>query len=116
DAGSRTTPMVISSAISPSGWATFIGVGGSRAVRAYDAQTGKLIWQSDVLDSNPVASITGTPAIAGEQIFVATTSGEEGAATQPTYPCCTFRGSLVALDLKTGHKLWQTYMITEPMH
>ena len=34
---------------------------------------------------------------------------------QPNYSCCTFRGSLAALDLKTGQKQWQTYMITEPL-
>src|SRR5204863_8030780 len=31
------------------------------------------------------------------------------------YPCCTFRGSLVALDLKTGKMQWKTYTITEPL-
>ena len=34
---------------------------------------------------------------------------------QPNYSCCSFRGSLAALDLKTGQKQWQTYMITEPL-
>ena len=40
DASSRTTPMVVRSSISPSGWATFIGVG-KRVVRAFDAQSGR---------------------------------------------------------------------------
>jgi polyvinyl alcohol dehydrogenase (cytochrome) len=113
-AGSRTTPMVIRSTISPSGWATFIGVGG-RVVRAFDAQNGKELWHSDSLDPNPVAGLTGSPIVAGDQIFVPLTSGEEGAAIQKTYPCCSFRGSLAALDLKTGRTQWQTYMITEPL-
>ena len=39
DLVSRTTPVVIKSAISPSGWATFIGQS-DRLVRAFDAQTG----------------------------------------------------------------------------
>ncbi len=114
DASSRTSPMIIRSSISPSGWATFIGVGG-RIVRAFDAQTGKGIWQSAALDPHTSASITGSPIVVGEQIFVPLSSGEEGTATQPTYPCCTFRGSLAALDLKTGRMLWQTYMITESL-
>ena len=114
-ASSRTTPMVIRSKVSPSGWATFIGVNG-RAVQAFDAQTGKAIWKSDSLDANPVAGITGSPVVSGGQIFVPITSGEEGAAIQKTYPCCSFRGSLVALDLMTGHKQWQTAMVTEPLH
>jgi polyvinyl alcohol dehydrogenase (cytochrome) len=114
DAGSRTTPMVIKSAISPSGWATFLGER-NRTVRAFDAQTGKELWKSEVLDNNPVAGITGTPVVSGDQIFVPLTSGEEPAARNDKYVCCTFRGSLAALDLKTGKKQWQAVVITEPM-
>ncbi|HEX3915206.1 MAG TPA: PQQ-binding-like beta-propeller repeat protein [Steroidobacteraceae bacterium] len=114
DASSRTTPMVIRSPISPSGWATFVGVG-KRVVRAFDAQSGKEIWHSDSLESHMASSITGTPVISGEQIFVPLSSGEEVVAMQPNYSCCSFRGSLAALDLNTGQKQWQTYMITGPL-
>ena len=114
DASSRTTPMVIRSSISPSGWATFVGVG-KRVVRAFDAQNGKEIWHSESLENHPASNITGTPVVSGEQLFVPLSSGEEVAAMQPNYSCCTFRGSLAALDLKTGRKQWQTYMITEPL-
>jgi polyvinyl alcohol dehydrogenase (cytochrome) len=114
DASSRTTPMVIRSSISPSGWATFIGVG-KRVVRAFDAQSGKEIWHSESLENHPASSITGTPVVSGDQVFVPLSSGEEVAAMQPNYSCCTFRGSLAALDLKTGQKQWQTSMITEPL-
>src|SRR5580704_4412187 len=82
DAASRTTPMVIRSSISPSGWATFVGVG-KRVVRAVDAQSGNEIWHSESLESHPAAGITGTPVVSGNQIFVPITSGEEPAAMQP---------------------------------
>jgi polyvinyl alcohol dehydrogenase (cytochrome) len=114
DASSRTTPMVIRSAISPSGWATFVGVG-KRVVRAFDAQTGKEIWHSESLEDHVASNITGTPVVSGDQIFVPLSSGEEVFAMQPNYSCCTFRGSLAALDLKTGQKQWQTSMITETL-
>jgi polyvinyl alcohol dehydrogenase (cytochrome) len=114
DAASRTTPMVIHSSISPSGWATFIGVG-KRVVRAFDAQTGKEIWHSESLENHIASNITGTPVVSGDQLFVPLSSGEEVFAMQPKYSCCTFRGSLAALDLKTGQKQWQTSMITEPL-
>jgi polyvinyl alcohol dehydrogenase (cytochrome) len=114
DAASRTTPMVIRSSISPSGWATFIGVG-KRVVRAFDAQTGKEIWHSESLENHIASNITGTPVVSGDQLFVPLSSGEEVYAMQPNYSCCTFRGSLAALDLRTGQKQWQTYMITEPL-
>jgi polyvinyl alcohol dehydrogenase (cytochrome) len=112
---SRTTPMIVKSSISPSGWATFVGER-TRMVRAIDAQTGKEIWKSAQLESNPVAGITGTPVIAGDQLFVPLTSGEEPAARQLSYRCCSFRGSLVALDLATGKTQWKTFVITEPLH
>jgi polyvinyl alcohol dehydrogenase (cytochrome) len=111
----RTTPMVVRSDVSPSGWLTVIGER-NRTARAFDAQTGKELWRSPELDANPVAGITGAPLIAGNQVFVPTTSGEEGAARQPTYACCSFRGSLSALDLKTGKVQWKTYVINEPLH
>jgi polyvinyl alcohol dehydrogenase (cytochrome) len=114
DAPSRTTPMVIRSPISPSGWATFVGTG-KRVVRAFDAQSGKEIWHSDSLESHMASNITGTPVVSGNQIFVPLSSGEEVVAMQPNYSCCTFRGSVAALDLKTGQKQWQTSMITEPL-
>ena len=114
DMASRTTPMIIKSPISPSGWVTFIGER-SRVVHAIDAQSGKEIWKTEPLETHPVAGITGTPIVHGNQIFVPITSGEEGAARQATYACCSFRGSLVAVDLTTGKKQWQTYMITEPL-
>ncbi|HEX3363932.1 PQQ-binding-like beta-propeller repeat protein [Phenylobacterium sp.] len=112
---SRTTPMVVKSAISPSGWATFVGER-TRVVRAMDAATGKEIWRSGQLETNPVAGITGTPVVSGDQLFVPLTSGEEPAARQLSYACCSFRGSLVGLDLATGKTQWKTFVITEPLH
>jgi polyvinyl alcohol dehydrogenase (cytochrome) len=114
DASSRTTPMVVRSSISPSGWATFIGTG-KRVVRAFDAQSGKEIWQSESLENHLASNITGTPVVSGNQLFVPLSSGEEVYAMGPNYSCCSFRGSLAALDLKTGQKQWQTSMITEPL-
>jgi polyvinyl alcohol dehydrogenase (cytochrome) len=114
DASSRTTPMVVRSSISPSGWATFIGTG-KRVVRAFDAQSGKELWHSESLENHVASNITGTPVVSGNQIFVPLSSGEEVYAMGPNYSCCSFRGSLAALDLKTGQKQWQTYMITDPL-
>ena len=114
-AAARTTPMIVKSDVSPSGWLTVIGER-NRTARAFDAQTGKEIWRSAELDKNPVAGITGTPLVVGDRVFVPTTSGEEGAGRQANYACCSFRGSLSALDLKTGKTLWQTFVINEPLH
>ncbi len=113
--GSRTTAMVLRSAISPSGWVTLAGID-IRRVRAFDAQTGKELWTSEPLDSHAAAFINGSPVVSGTQIFVPISSGEEVLAIPKDYPCCSFRGSLVALDLRTGRRQWQTFMITQPLH
>jgi polyvinyl alcohol dehydrogenase (cytochrome) len=110
----RATPSIVRSSVSPSGWLALVGV--SRSMHALDAQNGKEIWHSEPLESHSAAGISGAPAVSGEQIFVPLSSGEEGLAAQPKYACCSFRGSLVALDLTTGHKQWQTYSVSEPLH
>lgn len=111
---SRTTPMIVRSKAAPSGWITVIGLR-NRTARAFDAQTGKSLWTSNELDANPVATITGSPIVAKDLVIVPMTSGEEGAAIDPAYPCCSFRGSVVALDLATGKPRWKTYVIREPL-
>ena len=112
--GMRTTPMVVHSTISPSGWATFVGER-TRTVRAYDAQSGKLIWTGPVLETHTASGITGSPIVAGDQILVPLSSGEEGSARQNSYPCCSFRGSLTALDIGTGKVNWRMPMIEGPL-
>ncbi len=111
---SRTTPMIVRSPISPSGWVTFVGVPGT-VEAAFDAQDGKPIWRSPKLEAHPFALLTGTPVVRGERVYVPISSFEEVGAARPAYPCCSFRGSLLALDLRTGKPLWQTYMIDEPL-
>ena len=113
DLVSRTTPMVIRSPISPSGWLTVVGQS-DRLVRAFDAQTGKQLWRSAELETHPISLLTGSPVIAGDRLLVPISSIEEAAAMSKSYACCTFRGSLAALDLATGKLLWKTGMVPEP--
>ena len=35
-------------------------------------------------------------------------------AARVSYPCCTFRGAVVALNIKTGEELWRTYTTDKP--
>ena len=80
---------------------------------AVDALTGKLIWQKQAYE-HPSAVVTGAPVLAGSVLYVPVTSGEEVAGANPNYRCCTFRGSVAALDAATGELLWQGYTIAEP--
>jgi polyvinyl alcohol dehydrogenase (cytochrome) len=82
-------------------------------VYALDAQTGKLLWQTQV-DQHTYARVTGAPALYNGRLFVPVSSVEEAPAQNVKYPCCTFRGSVVAIDTKTGKQLWKSYTIPDP--
>ena len=81
-------------------------------VFAVDRNTGALRWMTEV-DSHPAAVITGSPVFSGNTVFVGVSSNEEGLANNPAYPCCTFRGSMVALDATTGAIRWKTYTVPD---
>jgi polyvinyl alcohol dehydrogenase (cytochrome) len=87
---------------------------GTARVYAIDAGTGDLVWMRR-LDEHPHARITGTPVLFGDRLYVPVAGvGEEGAASAAGYACCTFRGSVAALDAATGAIRWKTYTIDEP--
>jgi polyvinyl alcohol dehydrogenase (cytochrome) len=94
------------------GDAVYFGDTGAN-VYALDAATGHELW-SRTLDEHPRARITGSPTLYQDRLYVPVSSIEETSAGQPGYECCTFRGSLNALDAKTGAVLWRTFMVPEP--
>lgn len=108
-------PVVVHSAIvvgSPAG-ATLAYMGDQAGnVYALNVRTGVPAWQAHV-DAHPTAIVTGTPAYYQGKLYVPVASYEELAVAQPGYFCCTFRGSIVALDAATGKKLWQTFTVEE---
>jgi polyvinyl alcohol dehydrogenase (cytochrome) len=81
-------------------------------VYALDAQKGTLLWKTQV-DSHPLARIVGAPALYGDRLYVAVSSTEDSAAANPGYSCCTFRGSVIALDIAGGRTLWKSYTVLE---
>ena len=90
----------------------FFGDSGAN-VHAVDAATGTPMWQVHV-DKHPFALVTGTPVYHNGRLYVTVASFEEPAALTPGYVCCTFRGSVLALDASSGQILWQTYTIDRP--
>jgi polyvinyl alcohol dehydrogenase (cytochrome) len=82
-------------------------------VYAIDASTGKLLWTVSV-DDHPLARVTGAPSFYQGKLYVPVASFEEPVGVGQNYPCCTFCGSVVALDAATGRQLWKTYTIPEP--
>jgi polyvinyl alcohol dehydrogenase (cytochrome) len=108
---SRTSPAVIGGKVyiadqnAPNG-------GSGAHLMAVDAATGDLDWIS-TLDTHPTAVITASPLVYKGVVYIGVASKEEAAATLPGYPCCTFRGSVVAAGADTGKVLWKTYMVPD---
>ena len=85
---------------------------GDLLARAYaiSARTGELRWMKRV-DDHRDATITGTPSLVEGRLYVPVSSLEVVAALDPGYSCCTFRGSLVALDAASGEQIWKSWTI-----
>lgn len=81
-------------------------------IHALDAKTGKNLWSTRP-DGHANATITGTPSLQGDTLFVPISSLEVVTAADPNYACCTFRGSLAALDVGTGRVRWKHYTIPQ---
>ena len=94
------------------------------SIIAVDRRTGALRWITRV-DTHITAQITGSPVVFGDVVYVGVSSQEEAFALagppsgtppgqlQNFYPCCTFRGSVVALDANSGKLLWKTYVVPD---
>ncbi len=80
---------------------------------AVDARTGELVW-SVKADDHPSATLTGSPALLNETLFVPVSSLEVIPAADPAYPCCTFRGSVLAVNVLDGAEIWRHYTIPNP--
>jgi polyvinyl alcohol dehydrogenase (cytochrome) len=89
---------------------------GDTAANAYavNAETGRVVWTRKVED-HPLARITGTPTLYAGRLYVPVSSYEESQGADPRYECCTFRGSVSALDAGTGRVIWKTSMIADPL-
>ncbi len=113
-AGVSSSPMVgkYKTASGASGFAVYFG---DRKANAYavDASSGEPVWTRKV-DDHKMAGITGSLTYFDGRVFVPVQGiGEEGNGTHNKYPCCSFRGSVSALDAGTGAVIWKTYTVAE---
>jgi polyvinyl alcohol dehydrogenase (cytochrome) len=81
-------------------------------VYAVSNETGIQRWRR-VVETHPLARITGSPTLHDGRLYVPTSSYEESQGADPQYACCTFRGSVTALDAATGNVVWKTYTIAQ---
>ena len=79
-------------------------------VYALDALTGRQLWRVRP-EAHRAATITGGATLWRGLLYVPISSLEVGSAENPDYACCTFRGSVVALDTATGSRKWQAFTV-----
>jgi polyvinyl alcohol dehydrogenase (cytochrome) len=91
--------------------AVFFSDGGA-TVYALNASSGELIWKVRPVD-HFATTATATPQVYKGVVYQPFSSFEEALGPDPNFECCTFRGSVVALDAATGKQLWKTFTIPE---
>jgi polyvinyl alcohol dehydrogenase (cytochrome) len=77
---------------------------------AVEAESGKLFWKVHV-EEHDSTRLSGAPLAYKGIVYVPVASWEETRAGDVGYPCCTFRGSVVALKIADGKQVWKTYMV-----
>ncbi|MGE0811849.1 MAG: PQQ-binding-like beta-propeller repeat protein [Vicinamibacterales bacterium] len=119
----RTTPAVAGNVLIMGDQGGRIGLGAK--VFAVDRKTGAKLWVTQIQGNlggplgDQFAIVTQSPVVDENNpkvVYVGTASWEEAVAAFPIdnvgtpYPCCSFRGTVTALNISTGEILWQTYM------
>lgn len=96
---SRTTPAI-------SGWRMVVGTRDGW-ILGIDKYNGNLLWKTKA-DWHAATMITASPVVDNGKVYAGVSSGEEYWATRSDYTCCSFRGSVIALNLSNGAILWRT--------
>jgi polyvinyl alcohol dehydrogenase (cytochrome) len=105
---SRTSPAVYNNELILGDDLSESGPHNGARLLAVDRTTGSLLWMTQI-DTHPAAIITGAAVVYNGVVYQGVSSAEEQYALGTQYPCCTFRGSVVAVNAATGQILWKTY-------
>lgn len=100
---SRTSPAVSDGVV-------YVGDYNGGQLLAINAYTGALLWKSTI-DSSGESLQTQSPIVYGGIVYEGVSSTEAVLASNPSYPCCTHRGSITATLAGTGQLLWRTYTV-----
>jgi polyvinyl alcohol dehydrogenase (cytochrome) len=84
----------------------------SAVMYAVNAESGELLWKMRPVE-HLLAQATASPQFYKGVIYQGFSSLEESLVADPNAVCCTFRGSVVALDAGTGRILWESFTIPE---
>lgn len=88
----------------------YVGTQKGAYLLAINAADGSLRWRTQ-LDSHPLAIDTASPVVYNGNVYVGVASLEEAASTDPSYPCCSFRGSVMSINAATGGVNWKLYTV-----
>ena len=81
-------------------------------VYALDVKTGKLLWKKRV-GQHAQSGNTGSVVVYNDIVYVPLTSLEVVSALDPTYPCCSSSGEVVAVSAHSGEEIWRHRVIAE---
>jgi len=73
-------------------------------VFAYDAHTGRRLWQARIADPAKGESVPACPAAWNDRVFIGNAGGDNKGV----------QGRVYALDAATGRQLWETYLVPAP--
>jgi polyvinyl alcohol dehydrogenase (cytochrome) len=78
-----------------------------------DALTGRELWKKRV-EEHDATRLTGASVANNGVVYIPVASWEENRALSREYPCCMFRGSVLALRVRDGSQVWRTYTVGVP--
>jgi polyvinyl alcohol dehydrogenase (cytochrome) len=116
---SRTTPLVYANTVIIGTLRSLGQVsnpGPSAFLVALDKDTAGVKWITPLHEGHPAAVITGSPVLDGNTLYLGVSSQEEFSSLVSNYTCCTFRGSVVAVNADTGELKWRTHTISDALY
>ena len=87
-----------------------VGTQKSGYLFALRISTGTLLWKTKP-NPHPLAVWTMGGTIFEDHVYIGASSMEEAASANPSYPCCSFRGSFHKIKLQTGEVVWTFWAI-----
>jgi polyvinyl alcohol dehydrogenase (cytochrome) len=112
--GARASMTIAKLASAPSKYAVYLG-DDRMIVHALDAGSGKELWKVQVHD-HKVGRITGSPALYDNVLYVPLSAAEESQGRVASYECCTFIGTVVAINAIDGKQIWKQAILSEQPH
>lgn len=77
---------------------------------ALEAESGEIRWMTQI-ERHPLNRATAAPSVYDGRVFFPMSSIEDPLTHVPSHSCCDSRGSVTAVDAKSGKVLWKQYTV-----